>query len=141
MTSLMDLGLEQGLNIATSAMRAQSVRMNTIASNMANTGSVGSTEASTYRAQYVTFQEVLDNKENLGGVAVTNLTNSKTPLQKLYDPNNPLAGEDGYVFATDVDHVTSMTDMLDSSNAYKTNIEVMKTIKHMIHQALDAMKI
>lgn len=135
--------LEQIMTNAASGMSAQSIRMNTIASNLANAGSIGNSEDSTYRAKFPIFSEVTKqvsgiehDEQPVGGVRVTGVTHSKKPLEQRYDPNHPMANKDGYVFVTDVNPITEMTNMISASKEYQANVDVMNTTKNLIMQTL-----
>lgn len=139
--------LDKVLTNATSGMSAQSIRMNTIASNLANAGTVGSSEETTYRKKYPVFSEVTHNVPGLnesdqptGGVRVTDVKSSTSPLERRYDPNNPLADEKGYVYLTDVNPIEEMTNMIAASKEYEANIEMMNTTKNLMLQSLNVIK-
>jgi flagellar basal-body rod protein FlgC len=121
--------------IAGSGMTAQTVRMNTIASNLANAQSASGTEADTYRARKPVFLAVAQssvNNETAGSrVQVLDVVQSNEPLRKVYEPGNPLANEKGEVFYPNVNPVAEMTDMMAASRAFETNVEVMGRIKSM----------
>ena len=122
--------------IAGSAMAAQTVRLNTIASNLANADSVAGTEADTYRARKPVFAAVmnegLDNQGSAGGrVQVVDVVESAEALRKVYDPGHPMANADGMVFYPNVNQVAEMTDMMSASRAFETNVEVLGRIKSM----------
>lgn len=117
--------LEQVLTNAATGLSAQSVRMNTIASNLANANSVGSTEEATYHSKYPIFSEITqsiagNNQDSVptGGVQVTDITHSTKPLEKKYDPTHPSADADGYVYLTDVNTIEQMTNMIAASKEY-----------------------
>jgi len=116
-------------------MTAQTVRMNTIASNLANAQSASGTEADTYRARKPVFLAVAQssvNNETAGSrVQVLDVVQSNEPLRKVYEPGNPLANEKGEVFYPNVNPVAEMTDMMAASRAFETNVEVMGRIKSM----------
>lgn len=135
--------LEQVLTNAATGLSAQTIRMNTIASNLANAGSVGSSEDTTYRAKSPIFSEITQQVSGFGqddaptgGVKVTGVTHSKKPLEKRYEPNHPLADSTGYVYMTDVNPITEMTNMISASKEYQANVEVMNTTKNLIVQTL-----
>lgn len=122
--------------IAGSAMAAQTVRLNTIASNLANADSVAGTEAETYRARKPVFAAVLnnsyDNDANAGGkVQVLDVVQSSEPLRKVYEPGHPMADANGMVFYPNVNQVAEMTDMMSASRAFETNVEVLSRIRTM----------
>ncbi len=132
------MGLFSNFNISGSAISAQSVRLNTIASNMANAETVASTEAEAYKARHAVFQSALLNPENraLAGVKMLGIVESNAPVIKKYDPGSPFAGEDGYVFATNVDTVEEMVNMLSASRSYQNNVEVLNTSKELLLRTL-----
>jgi flagellar basal-body rod protein FlgC len=116
--------------IAGSAMAAQTVRMNTIASNLANANAVATTEAEGYRARKPVFSAVLDG-EGVAKVQVLDVVQSSEPLRRVHEPDNPLADADGMVFYANVNEVAEMADMMAASRAFETNVEVMGRIKSM----------
>ena len=120
--------------IAGSAMAAQTVRLNTVASNLANADSVAGSEAETYRARKPVFAAVMnDNLDASAGgrVQVLDVVESAEPLRKVYEPGNPLANADGMVFYPNVNQVAEMTDMMSASRAFETNVEVLSRIRGM----------
>jgi flagellar basal-body rod protein FlgC len=122
--------------IAGSAMAAQTVRLNTIASNLANADSVAATEADTYRARKPVFAAVMSDSpsgmNSAGGkVQVLDVVQSAEPLRQVYEPGNPMANGDGMVFYPNVNQVAEMTDMMSASRAFETNVEVLTRVKAM----------
>ena len=116
--------------IAGSAMAAQTVRMNTIASNLANANAAATTEAEAYRARKPVFSAMLDG-EGVAKVQVLDVVQSSEPLRRVHEPDNPLADADGMVFYANVNEVAEMADMMAASRAFETNVEVMGRIKSM----------
>ncbi|MFL6675100.1 MAG: flagellar basal body rod protein FlgC [Massilia sp.] len=124
------MGFKDISQIAGSAMAAQSVRLNTIASNLANADTVAGSENEAYRARKPVFTAVMDS--NAGGrVQVLDVVKSAEPLRKAYEPGNPVANADGMVFYPNVNQVAEMTDMMAASRAFETNVEVLGRIKGM----------
>lgn len=122
--------------IAGSAMRAQTVRLNTIASNLANVDSSSGTEQSTYHARKPVFATVYQygqsgDSQDVAKVQVLDVVQSTEPLRKAYEPSNPKAGADGVVYYPNVNAVEEMTDMMDASRAFQTNVEVLSRVKSM----------
>jgi flagellar basal-body rod protein FlgC len=123
-------------DIAGSAMNAQSVRLNTIASNLANADTAASSEAEAYRARKPVFAAVFERNatdEALAGakVQVLDVVQSTEPVRESYEPDNPLANADGVVFYPNVNSVAEMTDMMAASRAFETNVEVLSRLKSM----------
>lgn len=121
--------------IAGSAMAAQSVRLNTIASNLANADAASGSEGETYRARKPVFAAVLENGSGRmapgARVQVLDVVESAEPLRKTYEPGNPVANAEGMVFYPNVNQVAEMTDMMSASRAFETNVEVLSRIKSM----------
>jgi flagellar basal-body rod protein FlgC len=124
-------------DIAGSAMSAQTVRLNTTASNLANADNVSGSEADAYRARhpvFSTFRDALDN--STAGVKVDGIVESQAPVQREYQPNNPIADADGYVYRPNVDVVGEMADMISASRSYQNNVEVVNTSKQLLLNVL-----
>ena len=122
--------------IAGSAMAAQSVRLNTVASNMANADSVAGAENETYRARKPVFAALMNQgigseHQASGRVQVLDVVESAEPLRKVYEPGHPMANADGMVFYPNVNQVAEMTDMMSASRAFETNVEVLGRVKSM----------
>ncbi len=121
-------------DIAGSGMSAQSVRLNTVASNLANADSVSNSPQGVYRARHPVFQALLptpgDNSSS--GVSVAGIAESKAAPETRYDPGNPLADAQGYVYAPSVNVVEEMTDMISASRSYQNNVEVLSTARDLM---------
>jgi len=122
-------------DIAGSAMSAQSVRLNVTSSNLANAQSVGGDESSTYHARHPVFSAVMQSLRGNAasvGVKVDGIYTSPDKLEQQYQPNNPLANEEGYVFLPNVNMVDEMANMISASRSYQSNVEVLNTSKQMM---------
>jgi len=121
-------------DIAGSGMSAQSVRLNTVASNLANADSVGSDPQSVYRARHPVFQAVIGSGSDAASasVNVTSIAQSTASPEARYDPGNPLADTQGYVYAPSVNVVEEMTDMISASRSYQNNVEVLSTARDLM---------
>ena len=123
-------------DIAGSALSAQSVRMNTVASNLANANTVSGDKDKVYKPRYPVFQSVApeDLRPDQGGAAVKVsevIESDKAPLAR-YEPGHPLADAGGYVYQPDINAVEQMVDMISASRSYQNNIEVMNASKEML---------
>ena len=123
-------------DIAGSALSAQSVRLNTIASNLANANTVSGDKESVYKARYPVFETVIAGVgRDAGATAAVRVTegieSEKAPLAR-YEPGNPVADADGFVYAPDINPVEQMVDMISASRSYQNNIEVMNSSKEML---------
>ncbi len=125
-------------DVAGSAMNAQSVRLSTVASNLANADSVSGNPDAVYRSLHPIFAaEPIANKPELAGVQVTNVTQSDAAPLRRYEPGHPLADGDGYVYAPDIDPVAQMVDMISASRSYQANVEVFNTAKELAMATLN----
>jgi flagellar basal-body rod protein FlgC len=123
--------------IAGSAMTAESVRLNTIASNLANAGTAASSEAEAYHARKPVFATVYSQDSTQGAkVQVLDVVESTEPIRQVYEPGNPSANDQGMVFYTNVNSVAEMTDMMSASRAFETNVEVLNRVKSMQQSVL-----
>ena len=126
-------------DVASSAMSAQSVRLNTTSSNLANADSVSSSTDSTYRARHPVFAATLDDVFNESPdveVQVLGIVESQAPLQQRYEPSHPLANKDGYIFLPNVNVVEEMANMISASRSYQANVEVVNTSKQLLLRTL-----
>jgi flagellar basal-body rod protein FlgC len=125
-------------DIAGSGMSAQSVRLNTVASNLANADSVSDDPNTVYRARHPVFQAVLGGEQGSATVTVSGITQSEAAPETRYDPGNPLADAQGNVYAPNVNVVEEMADMISASRSYQNNVEVLNTSRDMM---LDTLKL
>jgi flagellar basal-body rod protein FlgC len=129
----------KAFDIAGSGMSAQSVRLNTTASNLANAESVSGDPNRVYKARHPIFEAVraqLAANSAMGGndpaVRVTGIYESQAPALARYEPGNPLANAEGYVYAPAVNVVDEMVNMISASRSYQNNVEVMNTSKDLL---------
>ncbi len=123
-------------DIAGSAMSAESVRLNVTSSNLANAQSVGSSEATTYRARHPVFSAVMQSSlqgdSHAIGVRVDGIVESQAPMEQQYQPNHPMANDEGYVYLPNVNMVDEMANMISASRSYQSNVEVLNTSKQLM---------
>ncbi|TLX59542.1 flagellar basal body rod protein FlgC [Stutzerimonas nosocomialis] len=143
------MSLSNVFNIAGSGMSAQSTRLNTISSNIANAETVSSSVDQTYRARHPVFATVFQQasgttngslfaeQDSAGaGVQVLGVVEDKSELMPRYEPNHPAADEQGYVYYPNVNVVEEMADMISASRSFQTNAELMNTAKTMLQKVL-----
>lgn len=124
-------------NISSTALHAQTVRLNTTASNLANADSVSSSTSETYRARHPVFATLLEGKgDAVAGVGVLGIVESQVPLRQEYQPGHPLADENGYVFMPNVNPIDELANMISASRAYQSNVEVVNASKQMLMRTL-----
>jgi len=125
--------------ISGSALQAQTLRLNTTSSNMANANSVSSSTGETYRARHPVFAPMIkdfSDEKKAVGVRVLGIVESNRPLRSEYNPSHPMADDEGYIHLPNVNMIEEMADMISASRSYQSNIEVMTTAKKMLMRTL-----
>ncbi len=129
-----------------SALKAQSIRLNTISSNLANVETTSTPEGGPYKKKSVYFQskplnfkDQLDSnlKKSTQGVEVKKIVEDQTPPRKVYNPSHPDAGEDGYVEMPNISVLEEMVDMMSATRSYEANVTSIKMAKRMALKALE----
>jgi flagellar basal-body rod protein FlgC len=131
-------------NITATGMSAQSVRLNTTASNIANADSVSSSADQTYRARHPVFAAAMQkaaagqgiNDGSGVGVDVLGIVESDKPLNVEYSPSHPMADKDGYIYKPNVNVIEEMTNMISASRSYQTNVQLAESAKNMLNKTL-----
>ena len=123
-------------HIAGSALTAQSLRLNAVASNLANADSIAGPDGKPYRAKQVVFEATPMNGEAAQGVRVRQVVEDASPGRMIYDPRNPAANEQGYVMMPNVKAVDEMVNMISASRAYQADVNVMTTTKNLLLKTL-----
>ncbi len=146
------MSLFNGMNISSSGMTAQRLRMDTIAQNIANVNTTRDEEGNVYRRKTVVFQEKVNNsfdqvfakqlgRPNGSGVKVVAIVeDEETAMNMVYDPSHPDADEDGYVTYPNVNTVTEMTNLIDASRAYEANVTAFNASKSLALKGLEVGK-
>jgi len=127
-------------DIAGSGMNAQNLRMNIVASNLANVDAVSSSLDQTYRARQPVFQAMLDqaNLRNPAvGVRMAGVVESEAPLVREYAPHHALADDEGYIYRPNVSVVEEMANMISASRAYQNNVEVVNATRQMMSATIN----
>ncbi|MEO0574604.1 MAG: flagellar basal body rod protein FlgC [Pseudomonadota bacterium] len=137
------MALNRVFDIAGSAMAAQSTRLNTTASNIANADSVNGDPTKVYRSRQPIFRTsessfgaLLGAERSALGVHVTKIIESDAPLAQRFAPDHPEADADGNVYVSNVNTVEEMVNMLSASRSYQSSIEIMNTTKELLTQTL-----
>ena len=126
-------------DVAGSAMSAQMLRLNTVASNLANAETMATKPEDVYKARHPVFETVLDQfsgDNSNAGVRVKQIVETDTPAIPHYMPGHPMANKDGYVFSPGVNAIEEMADMISASRSYQNNVEVLSTAKELIIRTL-----
>ena len=142
------------ISIAASGLTAQRTRMDVTSENLANADTTQGANGQPYQRQEVVLQQVggggfgaalssaMGGSSGAvpGGVQVSGIVNDPTPDQSVYDPGNPAANSQGYVKMPNVNPVEEMTDMIDESRSYQSDVTAMTTAKDMFEKTLDLLK-
>ncbi|MBK1691547.1 flagellar basal body rod protein FlgC [Ectothiorhodospira mobilis] len=138
--------LFKAFDVSGSAMAAQSVRLNTIASNMANAQVGSPTAEGAYRSKQPVFQAVMEqvsagagagsSQPSSASVRVVDIVESDAEPRLKYEPHHPQANDEGYVYMPNVNMVDEMANMISASRSYENNVEVMNTTKQLLLRTL-----
>ena len=123
-------------DVSGSAASAQSQRLNTVASNLANADTVAGPDGQAYKARQVVFQTTLMGEVGAAGVRVSNVVEDNTPGRRVHDPKHASADPQGYVTYSNVNPIEEMVNMISASRSYQNNIEVMNTAKSLLLKTL-----
>jgi flagellar basal-body rod protein FlgC len=142
------MSIDSIFEIAASGMSAQSIRLNTVSSNIANANSVSSNTDETYRAKKPIFQTLINNHiegamspapDGLGaqlGVKVAEIIESEAPFDMRYEPHHPMADEQGYVAYPNVNVMNEMADLISASRSFQNNVDVLETAKTLMSRVI-----
>ena len=135
------MSLSNILKLAGGALNAQTVRLNTIASNLANVETVAGSADKAFRAKRPVFATVLEEASSAlqsgFGVQVRAITETNRVNAQVFDPENPLADDKGYVYRSNVNPLEEMTDMLDAARSYETAIVTASTARELMMRTID----
>ncbi len=123
------------LNVSATALEAQKIRMNTIASNIANVNSTSSPEGGPYRRKDVVFESYLYDQSDVG-VNISKIVEDQRPPRKVYDPSHPDADKDGYVSYPNINTIEEMVNLIDATHAYEANLTLIASYKDMYAKTL-----
>jgi flagellar basal-body rod protein FlgC len=143
------MSLMKIFDTAGSGMAAESLRLNATASNLANADSVSSSADSAYKAKELLFAPTQDSDSTGGiggssgdgainnGVRMVGVSESQQPVESHYEPGNPQADENGYVYGSNVNPIDELVNMISASRSYQNNVEVMNTTKQLMIKTID----
>ena len=135
------MSLFDAMTIARSSLTAQTAKMNTVAQNLANADTVASSPEETYTAQAPLFRAILEgqidpNDDSQLGVAVDGIVEVGGPANQEFNPEHPLADDDGYIYKPDINPVTEMADLMQASRSFQNSIEAINTAKQLALRTL-----
>ncbi|WBW95434.1 flagellar basal body rod protein FlgC [Oceanirhabdus sp. W0125-5] len=134
-----------GMRISASGLAAERLRMDLIASNIANANTTRGADGKPYRRKVAVFNEYIKEeigkngevKEEMMGVRAAEIVEDDSPLRSVYDPSHPDADEDGYVLMPNVNHLNEMADLMMASRAFEANLTCIEAQKQMITKSLE----
>jgi flagellar basal-body rod protein FlgC len=143
------MGFGKALNISSSGLTAQRMRMNTISSNIANINTTRTPEGGPYRRKDIIFQSMPEAKDfgeiltsevdkNMQRVQVVDVEVDRGAPVMKYEPEHPDANDEGYVAYPNINMMTEMTNMIQATRAYEANVSAMQATKDM---AITSLKI
>jgi flagellar basal-body rod protein FlgC len=140
------MSLEKIIGMSSGAMDAQSRRLALAVENISNSDVVSGSADTAYRAKRVNFATILehqvreDRRETVGGIRIDEVFEDKKVVPATYEPGNPLADEEGFVYPSNVDSMMEMVEITQASRAFETNIEAMNTAKQLAMRALETLR-
>jgi flagellar basal-body rod protein FlgC len=134
------MSLFDAMDIAGSSLSAQTVRLNSIASNMANANTVASSPEDTYRARTPLFKAVLETQlasdRSQMGVQIDRMEEVGGDPRAEFNPGHPLADEEGYIYRPNIDVATEMVNMMQASRSFQNSVEAINTAKQLAMRTL-----
>jgi flagellar basal-body rod protein FlgC len=140
------MSFENIMSISSAAMDAQTARINLAASNVANADTVDSSPEKAFKAKRAVFKTVLEDQVYLGsnlvkgGVQVSGIKEDNTANPQRYEPNHPLANDEGFVFASNVNVMTEMVDMKAATRSFESAVEASNTAKRLMMRTIEMMQ-
>lgn len=139
------MSLMKIFDTAGSGMSAESLRLNTVASNLANADSVSNNPNTAYKAKELMFAPVLQQQNGAAegdananvGVRMAGVTESQQPVESHYEPGNPMADANGFVYGSNVNPIDELVNMISASRSYQNNVEVMNTTKQLMIKTIN----
>lgn len=136
------MSLNAIFDIAGSAMTAETTRLTTSAGNMSNANVESGSPEEVYQAKYPIFQAVQERAnqwvgDNVkAGVKLKGIYESTVEPTRRYDPKNPIADQDGFVYVSNINYVEEMANVISASRSYQMDIELLNTTKQLMQRTL-----
>jgi len=127
-------------DIAARGMSSQMVRLNTVASNLANSRTVASSDAEAYKAIKAVFKTVYADDVQRTGVSsvdVDEIVEVDRPAEKSFQPGHPKADKDGFIYTAVVNVEEEMVEMLEASRQYENNVEMVSTLRGLMMRTIN----
>ena len=127
-------------DIAARGMSSQMVRLNTVASNLANSRTVASSDSEAYKAIKAVFKTVYADDVQRTGVSsvdVAEIIEVDRPAEKSFQPGHPKADKDGFIYTAAVNVEEEMVEMLEASRQYENNVEMVSTLRGLMMRTIN----
>jgi len=135
------MDLAKIMKISAAGMQAQTLRLRTIAENIANADALSETPGGNpYRRKLVTFKNVFDKALGADKVKIDKVTTDKSDFEKRFDPQHPAADKDGYVLTPNVNPLVEVMDMRQAQRSYEANLGVVEMSKGMVSRTIDILR-
>jgi flagellar basal-body rod protein FlgC len=135
------MDLINSIKISASGMRAQGTRLRVVAENIANAESVGDKVGmDPYRRKTISFANVLNRDLNADMVKVAKIGRDRSDFIIAYEPNHPLADDEGYIRKPNVNTLIEMSDMREAERSYEANLSVIESSKSLIQRTIDLLR-
>ncbi|MCL4536489.1 MAG: flagellar basal body rod protein FlgC [Nitrospirae bacterium] len=128
------------LKVSATALEAQKIRMNVIASNIANVNSTRTPEGGPYRKKDVVFESYMFDESSVG-VNIPKIMEDERPFKMVYDPSHPDANKDGYVSYPNINTIEETVNLISATRAYEANLTLINSYKEMFMKTLDITKV
>jgi flagellar basal-body rod protein FlgC len=137
------------MRVSASGLDAQTKRMNSISSNIANAETTRNADGTgPYRRKDAVFQAQTDREsfgeilksaidEEIQGVQVVDIQEDRSLPRMIFNPNHPDANHEGYVAMPNVSPVQEMANMISAQRSYEANVTAMGAAKSMAQKALE----
>jgi flagellar basal-body rod protein FlgC len=128
------------LKVSATALEAQKIRMNVIASNIANVNSTRTPEGGPYRKKDVVFESYMFDESSVG-VNIPKIVEDEGPFKMAYDPSHPDANKDGYVSYPNISTIEETVNLISATRAYEANLTLINSYKEMFMKTLDIIRV
>jgi flagellar basal-body rod protein FlgC len=128
------------LKVSATALEAQKIRMNVIASNIANVNSTRTPEGGPYKRKDVVFESYMFDESSVG-VNIPKIVEDVRPFKMVYDPSHPDANKDGYVSYPNINTIEETVNFISATRAYEANLTLINSYKEMFMKTLDITKV
>ena len=130
------MSLLDALHISGSGAKAQALRLELSASNVANAGTIAGSEATAYRSKHAVFENMVMDSSIGDKVSVSQITHSNAPVEKEYAPNHPLADQQGYIYHSNVNRMEEIADVMTANDSYQANLEMVGSVNKLFQNTI-----